>query len=54
MEKCNNEKCPMKERCRRYTAKQIGPVSEKTFQFETIKNPDGTIRGHICQFQKYV
>jgi hypothetical protein len=54
MVKCKNLKCPIKEKCGRYVNKVIGVVSSQEFQFETVKNPDGTIRGYICQFQKFI
>lgn len=54
MEKCNNNSCPMKDKCKRFVGKVIGPVSERTFEYEIIKNPDGSIRGYICQYQKPV
>jgi hypothetical protein len=52
MEKCNNQACPVKDKCKRYVAKVVGKYSERTFEFETILNPDGTIRGYLCQYQK--
>ncbi len=54
MVKCNNLKCPIKDKCGRYVNKVIGEPTYNTFNFEVIKNPDGSIRGYICQFQKFI
>jgi hypothetical protein len=54
MDKCNNTDCPIKEKCGRYVRKAIGAVNSQTFEFEVIKNPDGTVRGYVCQFQKFI
>lgn len=54
MEKCVNKECPLKIRCRRYTLPDINKKGETKFKFEEIKNPDGSVRGYRCQFQKFI
>lgn len=53
MEKCTNKKCPIKINCERFVVNPLNVTGSREFSFTEVKNPDGSIRGHYCQFQKY-
>lgn len=44
----------MQDKCKRAQVKNIEKDGEKEFKFETVFNTDGTVRGYVCQFQKFV
>ena len=54
MVKCSNEKCPIKDKCLRQTAKDK-PLHQtyQFFSFSEIRNSKGHV-GYVCQFQKFV
>lgn len=55
MVKCENTKCPLKERCKRHVDKP-SPIQQeyKKFEYTAVKNKEGEIVGYTCQFQKFV
>lgn len=55
MVKCTNTECPIRERCKRFMAKDIPRVQEKNkFEYQVRKNKDGVVVGYTCQFQIFL